>query len=456
MSQIEPLPGCDLPIFCEETEQYTLFYAPGCVVVTEPGSVADSVVHSINGQEPASAWSERIRQCAVTALNRTAQREQEPFQPECLTLYLHNQCNLRCTYCYTAPENQPNVHLEPAAVAAAADLVAASCQAKGLPLTIVLHGGGEPALFQDEVEGALAIVENAAQRYGLDLFRYIATNGVMPEVRARWLIERFDLIGLSCDGPPTIQDRQRPTANGNGSAASLMRTATLLRRAGKPFHVRATVTPDTVRDQAVIAAYICEELRPQEIHFEPVYMGGKTSPDSAFEITLAAEFVTHFLTAQTIAQQHGIRLTCSGSRIGTTHGAYCHVFRHVLNLVPPGVATACFKLTEEEAVASTGAHIGQFSRETQVFRLDFSHIQTLRHRLNALPSYCKGCFNCFHCTRDCPDHCSLDMRDENSQPGFRCHLQKSLAYHAIRSTADQLWRQRTESDHEILGTTTFY
>jgi hypothetical protein len=147
--------------------------------------------------------------------------------------------------------------------------------------------GCELPVVQDEVEQVLSIFEETARRFGLDQFRYIATNGVMPEARVQGLLERFDLIGLSCDGPPQIQDRQRPMAGGQGTAAALEHTA--------------------------------------------------------------------------------------------------------------------------------AAYIGGYEQNTRRFVVDLAHIQALRFRLDALPEYCAGCFNRFHCTRDCPDQCPREKQKPATQ-----------------------------------------
>ncbi len=429
----------DLPVFGQTTAEYTLLYASGCVVAAAPDA-AESMIQALRKSVPSPGWGDTLRRHAVQAVQRMDQQIHAPFAPECLTLYLHNQCNLACAYCYTDPDHLAGERLQPEAIASAATLVAENCRAKGLPLTVVFHGGGEPSLFQDQVEQALALVDEAARRHGLRQFRYIATNGIMPETKVRWLADRFDLIGLSCDGTPDIQDRQRPRHGGGGTSAAMERTARGLRDIGKPFHIRVTITRASMRRQAEIAAYLCQVLAPDEIHFEPVYYGGKTNGASALVEVEARAFVEEFLAAQTIAQQHGISLTCSGSRVNAIHGAYCHVFRQVLNLVPSGTATACFKLTRREQLERHNAQIGDFSSEAG-FMLDQRQISDLREQLGALPDACIDCFNRFHCTRSCPDECLLSG-SVDAQSSFRCQVQQLLAYRRVRAAADEVWSQR--------------
>ena len=54
-----------------------------------------------------------------------AQRlREEPFSPECLTLYMNNECNLDCVYCHTDPSREPAARLEMEVIGAAAEVVA--------------------------------------------------------------------------------------------------------------------------------------------------------------------------------------------------------------------------------------------------------------------------------------------------------------------------------------------
>jgi len=440
---LTPLPLSDLPIFEAKTAQYHLFYAPACVVITPPDQ-AESFSRAILNHDLGGVWAKTLRNHAQQAIIQHQQQATGKFAPECLTLYLHNQCNLACAYCYTDPLHQSAPKLDPQAIESAGELVAQNCQRKNLPFTVVFHGGGEPSLFTNQVDEALNILKTIAQRHGLRMFRYIATNGVMSDDKARWLASRFDLIGLSCDGTPDIHNRQRPLFGGGASSASLERTAHILREMSHPFHVRLTITRDTIHQQSDSVAYICTHLMPDEIHLEPVYMGGKT--DTSLAVDEAILFVDGFLEAQAVAHRHGIPVTFSGGRLKDIHGGYCHVFRNVLNIIPDGNITACFKETRGESVNQAGLGMGAWHPQTGI-ALDTIHIKKIAKKLSDFPSGCADCFNRFHCTRACPDGCALD--DTHNPSGtFRCMIQQKLAYHTIFATAEQLWHK---SDGRIMG-----
>jgi uncharacterized protein len=461
-----PVHATGRPIFRWDCPEYAMFYAPGCLCLVGL-SDADWFETTINppeapleSQPDASVeydWGSELWRRAELAIAETRQWQEEPFCPECLTLYMNNECNLGCVYCHTDPSHGPTTRLTLETIAAAAEVVAENCRRKGRPFYGVFHGGGEPTLHRERVERALSLLDTVASAHGVELFRYVATNGVMSEKKAVWLAHHFDLIGLSCDGPADIQNSQRPRRNGSGTSRAVERTGRVLREEGCRFHVRTTITGATLYRQAEIADYICQQFSPEEIHFEPVYLGGRTNAATGLDAHQASEFVTHFLKAREIAREHGILLTSSGSRPDSIHGPYCHVFRHTLNLVPGGVATACFEVTDAAQVEEKGVTIGTLNRETGRFEINHSRVQELRQQLGVIPTNCANCFNRYHCVRECPDRCPLneDMRFGEGGPetSFRCRAQKALAYAILHETAERLWSEKVMAGKKVHGTT---
>jgi oxygen-independent coproporphyrinogen-3 oxidase len=386
-----------LPVFRVERGGAGVLYAPGCV---------------------AAAASEELLRCAEEAQAAWQRLAEAPFAPECLTLYLNNRCNLACGYCYAAEGRAPDSpRIDERAALGAARLVALSCAEKGKPFHLVLHGGGEPTLEWDAVirlvEGTRAIAAEA----GVEWFGFLATNGVLAEERAAWLGREMNLVEISCDGPPEIQDRQRPMAGGGPSSPQVERTARVLRETGGRFLVRATITPETVERQTEIVRYLHETLGATEIRFEPVYRA------AAFRAEQADWFVEHFLLAQREAQARGCDLSISGARLDEIHGPYCDVLRDTLHLLPDGTATACFFSTDGR---NAEAPVGKWDETRGEYTLDMERIAAHRRKALELPAWCRDCINVCHCARECPERCAV--RDAAPEaPSFRCLVQRSLA-----------------------------
>jgi uncharacterized protein len=417
----------------------SLFYAPGWLVAVplEQTAAFMEALHSASQGEGQQA--DELHQHASQAQRHWTELHTRPFQPLCLTLYLNDTCNLNCSYCFSAPSLRAPVHLSLEAIQAAAGIVAGNCQASQKPFTVVFHGGGEPTLEHALIFQTLGWLEQLAARSGLPLFCYLATNGVMSASLAERLAARFDLFGLSCDGASDIQELQRPLRKPGPHSSSwyVEQTAQTVHDAGKPLHVRVTVTPKTLLRQAEVAEYICRQLQPQEIHAEPIYLRGRAGAATGFETNQAEAYVSAFFEAKRVAGQYGVKWLASGSRPSEVHGAYCHVWRDVLNLTPEGVATACFTLAHAEDIYERDVDLGCWDDSASRLTLDQGRVEAVRRTLSREPQACLTCFNRYHCARQCPDVCLLDPQATTG--GFRCRVQALMTDKLIQRTAESLF-----------------
>lgn len=259
----------------------------------------------------------------------------------------------------------------------------------------MLHGGGEPTLHWHLVQWIEAFTREEATQLGVGWFGYIATNGVLSEKKVQWLSGHFDIVGLSCDGPPDIQNQQRPFPNGRVSSPYIERTARVLTETGGQFIVRTTVTPQTVERQAEIVDYLHNQLGATQMRFEPVYRLSKNGRDG-FIPDQAGWFVEHFIAAQQKAQSLGCQLTFSGVRLDEIHGPYCNVLRDVLYLTPDGAATACFFSVDSRETVGTTRTIGDWNSIRREFVLDEERIAFHRHQTGRIPDRCQDCINAYH------------------------------------------------------------
>jgi sulfatase maturation enzyme AslB (radical SAM superfamily) len=347
------------------------------------------------------------------------------FEPKCLTLYLHNQCNLNCSYCLNVKKGYNSAKLSPEIVRKGAEIVARNCWEKQLPFTVVFHGWGEPSYDFQLLRSLVNVIDGVACDSHVKPFRYIATNGVLPVDVAEYLCDHFDFIGISCDGPPDIQNSQRKTITSDSTSDSVEKTAAVLKQKGARFCVRSTITGSTIKRQEEIADYILKRLQPDEIHFEPVY-----GSQSDLRMEDAETFLDHLDRAVSLAATYHVTLTFSGSRLSEIHGPYCNVFRNVLNLVPGFGATACF-LTYSES------NLYQITKQEHL-PIDHRKVRLLQSALSRCSKQCRHCFNHFHCVGVCPDECVLYSRSKNPIGTFRCRLQLLSAVRQILNLTKEM------------------
>jgi hypothetical protein len=93
-----------LPVFRLDDAGEAVLYAPGVALATTL-TVAAEVERALRDPRSISPDGEAARVAAILeergeAVTREWRRLAEsPFEPECLTLYLSNRCNLKCSYC---------------------------------------------------------------------------------------------------------------------------------------------------------------------------------------------------------------------------------------------------------------------------------------------------------------------------------------------------------------------
>ena len=84
----------------------------------------------------------------------------------------------------------------------------------------------------------------------------LQTNGCFNEDTARWVAENIDIIWISSDGVPKIQDYYRPTVGGGKSSEILSKNLKYLtKRAQGMVGIRTTITDVNVHNQLEMIQY---------------------------------------------------------------------------------------------------------------------------------------------------------------------------------------------------------
>lgn len=413
--EFHPLEDVSLPIFRTEKDDLTLFYAPGYLAAATQKAAVE-IQGILTGDLPfGNRTAHYLIQAAISAQDSWRKRhDPENYQPTCLTLYSSLACNLKCSYCFAERVREPGSSLSKELIMAAAWEVLANCRKKAMPFTAVFHGGGEPSL-DPRLPEILSDLKTLCAEGNVPFSSYIATNGVMEAEKARWIAENIDEIGLSVDGPPELQDAQRPLRSGETSSSIVERTASIFREIQGKLTVRVTVLPENFHRIPEIASYCRKTLRADEVRIEPVYYQGIAAE-------LADEFCSGFLKAKR-ENRPECWITTSGSRVREIHGRYCQIFRQVLHLVPPAGDSACFAVSSQD--------------EAEAKDLSVMMNEDIFEKLSRDDPACLGCFNRFHCSRGCPDVCPAngEIHDAGS---FRCRVNRTLAKADLLETAERL------------------
>ena len=371
-----------------------------------------------------------IVECARDASDKWEIRKQLPFSPECLTIHVGNDCNLNCTYCYSKSNKAGNKALKgfPSADSIRTVFMAMTEDVKSVRtgLTVVFHGSGEPTFHWPQLVDSVRDISNVAEECRQEVFFYIATNGCLTIPQIDWLSINMNLIGISCDGPDTIQNTQRN--RGSDKYLPVDKVCRRILEMGGKFDMRVTVTPSTITHLKEITEYLIDECKARTIRIEPVFLAG----ENGFKEEDADVFYRLFTESRDFANQLGVTFDYAGLRMSELHGTYCDVLRNTLRLTVDGLTRNCFCFMSD----NPGFITGRFNAERSEFKLS-PYLNDLKKSVFQIPSGCSYCINIYHCSRGCPDFCISEQADPDSRmlSPFRCRLHQLFAVERIMTWA---------------------
>jgi len=173
-----------------------------------------------------------------------------------VSLFLTQQCNLDCTYCYGHAGTYGSAGRMSREIALRTIdwLLEQSGASKDVYITFF---GGEPLLAFRLLTEVVAYAEEACRKRGKKLELDITTNGtLLDDEIIEFLKAHCFKVTVSFDGPKAIQDAQRPTASGGGSHDDVVPRLRRLLVAIPQARCRATLMPgsDPVAVEASIRA----------------------------------------------------------------------------------------------------------------------------------------------------------------------------------------------------------
>jgi uncharacterized protein len=130
------------------------------------------------------------------------------------TLALTLQCNLACTYCYI---NKSQKQMSPETAGHIVDFIFQSTPL-GEKIDIGFFGG-EPLLEVELIKTIVGMITGHRLYDSQRVLFSVITNGTLfSDEIAAFLKQHNITLGISCDGPPRIQDFSRVFADGSGSS----------------------------------------------------------------------------------------------------------------------------------------------------------------------------------------------------------------------------------------------
>lgn len=321
-----------------------------------------------------------------------------------LTLLVTRRCNLLCSYCYAgAKQDGDSMSLNLAVDA----LRWFYNQLRDDTLRISFHGGGEPTLEMDLIREIVLRARALSQNGNKKLRLSIVTNGTADEgVMSQFVDDGFS-ISISADGPPDIQNKNRPFADGSPSSEKIERTIGYLVSRRHPFTIR--ITYSATEELSRIVEYF-GELGVKSLHIEALFpFGREYRSDLSLKngrkeiVPLGDVFIKSFLSGMDVAKKFGIKIT--NSHLGHLLkglGYFCgSASGRSMIVTHDGFISGCLEVVDSNDQDFRIFKLGEFTPSLHSFVLDKDVLKKFQDRHSNNLSPCKNCFARYVCAGGC-------------------------------------------------------
>ncbi len=269
--------------------------------------------------------------------------------------------------------------------------------------------GGEPLLAFDVVEVVVHAARRMAAESGLAPHFEVCTNGLLTEAQTDFVGDHFHTVILSFDGPPELQDRNRPAKGRLRSYPVVARTARMLGESSAQLCLRVCVTGASVGRMAELAAWFGREFKPSAVSWEvlkPTPEAGKAGlvPPDPFA------FAAAFVAARRVLAAQGIRSIYAADLTAEPRFTFCPVGRDALLLSPDGRVHACYLPEEAWQAQGMDLTIGRLGKDGRLRLDERSRRAVYRYARNK--PFCDGCF----CRWTCAGGCHVQMSPPGRDP----------------------------------------
>lgn len=348
-----------------------------------------------------------------------------------ISFFLTTKCNLNCIYCYNKEERkkieEKTLSLE-IAKAGINYFFDNNCSRH-----IRFYGPGEPtqefALMKEITSYAKSIDSCVTVE--------IQTNGVFSKNVREWMLENANIVWISFDGPPVIQNYNRPIGEEYPSAPIIEENVKWLlqNKENRDLMVGARVTmtdKNIFRQKEMVNYFSTMEIKYiwtnplfPSVGKLPVCNDVKKLNEYSFDMD---SYLDHYIEAYYYAREKGIFygsfLTCNFD--GETN-VHCRSCTPVPHLTPDGYVSACDMVVLGENAYHMDCFIyGKWNEKNKKFDFDTEKIESLRKRtINNLP-HCKNCSAKLHCGGYCLGEVVNETGDLCGQKPVTCKAIRRL------------------------------
>jgi uncharacterized protein len=360
-------------------------------------------------------------------------------------LLLSERCMLKCLYCYD--NAQTRGELMPLQLAKdTVDTIIKNAKDQRIgEIVLGFHGGGEPTMNWPVLTSSFYYAQERCKAEKLRLNSNLVSNGIMTMKKAQWIINNIQDIAISVDGPPEIQNKQRPFQNGKGSFDKVATTIDLFNKNKKRFTIRLTATEFSEGKLSQVIGFLIKRFHPSTICIEPLFVCGRCET-SGCKPPMDDHFINEMIEVYELGKKNKVPIFYSGNRISGLFSRFCGAQGSNFFITPRGDVTACLEISDRNDPRADFFMYGKYDSSEGQFKFDNDkYMRLVGSQVQSLVS-CKDCFAKWHCGGDCLSKTPDFSQVSNQRNAYRCKINKTL----IRDTLIKTMNQQIEFSNSVI------
>ena len=324
-----------------------------------------------------------------------------------------DKCQLRCNYCaYSSEEEGLSIITMDKAVPFINFLLSNLLMRRLVhhsndeKIDIYFAGGGEPTYNWSRLVEIVEYIKTVCKSHNVQYTFGITTNSILNDNQLEYIKNNFNLIVVSFDGLPEIQNRNRTFANGKGTFEKVNHSLKYFLESNTPISIRSTIWPtDYSRINDIVEFVLNEYPNVSLIEMEPVNSRGRAA-DSQRD-TLKGDFVDYFISAKEELYKKGLedKLFCGKFKDAVVDYICGTAYGKNPWLLPNGNIVTCIDAKENSTVVATVAD-GVLKKNVFKDQITETYLQKR--------TQCRECFAFSFCGGGCPLRYVYSSEEKNN------------------------------------------
>ncbi|MBM7558991.1 radical SAM/SPASM domain-containing protein [Marinitoga litoralis] len=342
------------------------------------------------------------------------------WRKDCISIFLTDSCNLHCKYCY-CKETAQHIEIENYNI---------DFYKVGIRDFYTSHGyiylrffaNGEPTLQIDIIKQLVEYSKFLTNNVKFEL----QTNGIFNKKTSKWISENIDIVWISCDGMPEIQNYYRPTLSGQPSSKIVENNIKFLADKIKYLGVRITIGQKNIFTQKKLIDYF-DSLNVKYLYSDLLFLPINVKEKDFFEkkippITYAKEYFKAYKYAQKKDIFYGSYFIINFDEETNISCRACNPSPH---LTIDGYVTAC-DMSYRKDVLSDLVY-GKYDNKKKKIIYDYKKIEKIKSRIVDNMEECSMCEIKYFCAGGCLGESLNELNNLFKPKKNNCEAIKFLA-----------------------------